>query len=543
MNITVLATFGAYLVLLLGFGVYLGRKVKTYEDFYIGSRMFGPFLSSMSAVASFMSGYTYTAAPGLGYTQGYGALWYAQGEMGNAYSFGLLGRRLRKTSEQVGAISMPEFYERRYNSPALRVITNIVILIAISMYLVAQWVATGTLLEVTLGIGYVSGLFIGGVIVLTYTLAGGYIAVIFTDTFQGIVMFIGTHILFWAALFSIGGFAGLNEGLAQVDPQLAGPWGPDLMYYGVLAALTPILLIGLGTFGLPHVTVRHLSLKRPGSARPAMLITGLVVFFFTFVYYLTGPIALVSFGPGLDNPEQSGIRLWFEVLPDIAAGVMASAAVAAIQSTASSFLILLTTTIGHDILYRFFMRDTAERTRIRLARILVVVIAAATFVIAISPPGLVFDIVILAYGGLALGFGIPNLFTVFWRRTTKVGVITSMVSSLTTYTAASLASFSLYGLNAFMLGLVVGLVTIVGVSLLTGPPGARDRAIFAEAARYGDVRPGAVVPGSAAVVRETRAALRRLEDRERPEVSADDSPLGWPRYPVTWLPRKGGATP
>ncbi|MCC8183203.1 sodium/proline symporter [Cloacibacillus porcorum] len=502
-----LISFFIYLLVICLIGVVTMRIGNTYEDFLIGGRRIGPWVSSFALITSYMSGYTYTAAPGLGYAGGYSVLWWATGDApGNALSFGILGRRLRKYSELLGAITLPEYYEKRFNSPALRVIAALVILLTVSMHLVAQWTASGKLLSVVFGTEYFTGMLIGCAVVLLYTIMGGYLAVVYTDFIQGLLMFGGTQVLFWVALFKVGGFAALNDKLGAVNPALVTPWGPDMAYYGLLAAATPIILIIMGSFGMPHITIKHFSMRNPSTARQAMLITGVFVVLFSFVYYMTGSLARVILGEGLADVEQAGVKLWFSVLPPFWAGLLSSAAVASLMSTADSFLLLLVSTIAHDLLNRFSKREIPEKKRLFISRVLVLIVAVLSFIVAMNPPALVFTIVIFVFGGMALAFGVPNLFSVFWKHATAAGVIASMVCSLFIYVGATLGSWNLLGLHPFIAGLVVAVAVLVVVSLFTEPPHKRTLALFETAAEYGDIPKAVAAGASAAVSCEARAA-------------------------------------
>jgi len=502
-------TFFLYLAGIIAIGLYFMRMVKTYDDFMIGGRRVGPWVSSFSLITSYMSGYTYTAAPGLGYSSGYSALWWASGDApGNSLSFGVLGRRLRKYSELLGAITLPEFYEKRYQSPALRVLSSLIIFVFVAMYLVAQWTASGKLLSITFGTSYVFGMIVGGVVVLAYTILGGYLAVVYTDFVQGIIMFIGSQVLFWTALFKCGGFAAFTDKLGAISPELITPGGPGGAYLGLMAMATPIILIIMGSFGMPHVTVRHLSLSKPSAARKAMLITCVFVVLFSFAYYLTGALALTLLGEGLEDIETAGVRLWFAVLPPVIAGILSSAAVASIMSTADSFLILLVTTLGHDLLYRFISPHAPERVRMMWARILVAVLTIGTFLIALNPPALVFTIVIFAFGGMALAFGVPNLFSVYWKRTTETGVLACMILSLAVYVWATAGSLNILGLHPFILGLIVAVASIIIGSLCSAPPRPAEQELFNQAAAYGDLPEPVAVGVSACVSSEAETAWK-----------------------------------
>jgi sodium/proline symporter len=533
---TTYIVFGLYLIVLLAMGWYFMNRVKTYEDFMIGGRKIGPLASSFSLIGSYMSGYTYTAAPGLSYRSGYSTMWWATGDApGNSLSFGVLGRRLRRYSELLKAITLPEYYENRFKSPALRVLSALIVLITVSMYLVAQFVATGKLVSVMFNTTYVTGMVIGSVVVLIYTFMGGYLAVIYTDVIQFSMMWIATHVLFWTALGLAGGFAAFNDKLAAISPALVVPAGPDAAYGTFMAGLTPIVLIILGSFGLPHVTIRHLSLKDPRNARHAMLIAAIAVVSFSTFYYLTGALARVLLLQPPGDVEEAGIRLWFAILHPVLAGLMSSAAVASIMSTADSFLILLTSTISHDVLDRFVMPRATEQQRVTYGRYLVAILAVLAFLVAIHPPALVFTIVIFAFGAMALAFGIPNLFSVYWKRTTEAGVLACMILSLIVYVGATAGKWDILGLHPFMLGLIVAIAAIVLVSLVTQPPTGAPEAAFDAAGGYGDLPASVRAHASALVSHELNVALETLGGIERPQ----GAPV--PRRPVLPVPAAEGA--
>lgn len=501
-------SFLLYLATIFIVGIATMRMGNTYEDFLIGGRRIGPVVSSFALITSYMSGYTYTAAPGLSYAGGYSALWWGMGDApGNALSFGLLGRRVRKYSQLLNAITLPEYYEKRFNSPLLRVVASLVILITVSMHLVAQWTASGKLLSVVFGTEYFTGMFIGCIVVLIYTIMGGYLAVVYTDFIQGVLMFVGTQVLFFVALSHVGGFAAFNNALGAIDPGFVTPWGPGNSYLGFLAAATPVILIIMGSFGMPHITIKHFSMRNPSTARHAMLITGIVVVLFSFVYYMTGGLARVILGENLADVEQSGVRLWFELLPPFWAGLLSSAAVASIMSTADSFLILLVSTIAHDLLSRFSKKEIPEKKRLLISRVLVLVVALISFLIAMNPPALVFTIVIFVFGGMALAFGVPNIFSVYWKGTTAAGVLASMACSLFVYVGSTLAEVEILGLHPFISGLFVAVVALVLVSLITKKPTRDVLRLFDVASEYGDIPKEAALGASPAVRCEAVKAI------------------------------------
>jgi sodium/proline symporter len=249
-----------------------------------------------------------------------------------------------------------------------------------------------------------------------------------------------------------------------------------------------------------------------------MVISAVAVVLFSTFYYLTGALARVLLPQAPGDVEEAGIRLWFAVLNPVFAGLMSSAAIASIMSTADSFLILLTSTISHDVLDRFVMPKATEQQRITYGRYLVGVLAVLAFLVAIRPPALVFTIVIFAFGAMALAFGIPNLFSVYWKRTTEAGVIACMILSLIVYVGATAGKWDILGLHPFMLGLIVAIVAILVVSLITQPPTGEPETAFDAAGAYGDLPAAVRAQASALVSHELTAAIETLGAVGRPQV-------------------------
>ena len=516
MNFTILIPFVVYLLAMISIGWYAMRRVKNSEDFFIGGRSLGAWLSAFSLMTSYASGYTYTAAPGMGYQGGWSTMWWASGDApGNALSFGLLGRRLRKYSELLRAITLPEFYEKRFRSPALRLMTSILIVCTVSMHLVAQWQASGIMLSVAFETDYIIGLVIGGAVVLAYTVMGGYLATVYNDFLQGIIMFIGTAVLFITALAAVGGFGELNNQLASINTGLVTPWGPNNEYGSLIAAISPVILIVMGSFGQPHVTVRHIALKEPDTARKSMLITVIFMAIFSIMYYMVGATGLVLLGPDVE-PESVGVMLWFEVLPPIGAGILVSAGIAAIMSTASGFLMLMVSSISHDIFNRFLLPNVSQEKIVFIARIVTAVIAVVTIVAAINPPAGVFTIIMTVYGGMALAFGIPNIFAVYWKRSTKTGAIACVVLSLTIYIWFTATGMTMFGLNAFMSALVVAILSFVIGSLLSQEPSTEEKELFDVGTSYGPIPEDFKKFGtSAKFAGEAMRAEKQLNDNDK----------------------------
>src|SRR5690606_39237262 len=205
-------------------------------------------------------------------------------------------------------------------------------------YVFAQFIASGKALESLTGLSYEWALIIGVSVIIIYTVVGGYLAVVWTDFFQAFVMLIGVTGILVMGLFHVGGLSGLNEQLAQIDSSYLSIWGKDLEFYGQWGViLGAVLIYSIGYMGLPHVNVRHMSMKSTKTVKTATLWTTIYNQAFTYSPYLLGFIGIIML-PTLSDPEMVIPTLAYTFFPGIFAAILLSAVMAAIMSTSDSIL-------------------------------------------------------------------------------------------------------------------------------------------------------------------------------------------------------------
>ncbi|MDY4960158.1 MAG: hypothetical protein SO262_07730, partial [Lentihominibacter sp.] len=262
-----------YFIGMIAMGLYWNKKSKSSEDYMVGGRSMGPLVTALTLQTTAMSGFMFMGGPSLAYQFGYFALFYAIGDAsGGLINLTVLARRMRRLSQLLDAISPIEYLEKRYQSIPVKIIGCIIAVFGLSCYVLGQFMATGKTLVTLFGFPLEAGLIIGVTVILFYTFVGGYFAVAWTDVIQGFIMIGSLIVIFVGVMFDMGGFTGLHERLAAIDPTLLGFWGRDNHYegqWGVIAGASLIYMIGY--MGLPHSVNKHMAMGSPKKAKTSVI--------------------------------------------------------------------------------------------------------------------------------------------------------------------------------------------------------------------------------------------------------------------------------
>ncbi|VEF47312.1 osmoregulated sodium/proline symporter [Bacillus freudenreichii] len=456
--------FIIYLLGLLAVGLYFSRRAtKSVDEYLLGGRKLGPAVTALTMQSTAMSGYMFMGGPALAFQQGWYALWYAIGDAGGSIiNLSVLGKRMRRLSEMLGALSPIEYLEKRYESSAVRVVGSIISIIFLFAYVFAQFIASGKALATLTGLSYQTALILGVGVIIIYTVIGGYLAVAWTDFIQGIIMVVGVAGIFIIALAHVGGLSALNERLAAIDTTYLSIWGKDLAYYGQWGVvLGAILIYSIGYMGLPHVVVRHMSMKSTKTVMGAILWSALWNQMFVFTPYILGLIGIIML-PNLSDPEMVIPTLAYTFFPGIFAAILLSAVMAAIMSTSDSILMQAGTILSRDIYQRFINRNASQPKMILVSRLCILFAGIIGVVVAIYEPPSVFTLVVFAFGVLGNSFLVPYVASVYSRKANHIGTLCAMIGGGTTNVIWT--SIELEGLTAihpFLAGLVVSILGMV----------------------------------------------------------------------------------
>lgn len=454
-----------YMFILIGVGLIASRKTRGIADFYLGGRNIGPFVTALSFIAAYFSSVVIIGGGGFGYKFGMSTLWVGAINvlLGCTLCWIFLGKRLRKYTQKLKTMTIPGFIAERFKAPEARIFSAVIIFILMLIYNVSVLKGMGHIFEVLMQIPYIYGILISGIIIILYVAIGGYLAVVWTSFVQALIMIVGLLLLTSRTLFVVGGLTAANEKLAAIDPGLLstpGIWG----YAGLISYC---LIVSFGVWGMPQLVIRFYSIKNT-----AVLRIGTVVVTIggclALLPYLNGAVSRILF-PALKNPDLAIPTLTKAVLSPLGAAIFLAAVVAAGMSTFAAVLIIVSSAIVRDFWQKGLKKKTDEKKLLRAGRVVSVIAGVISLLIAIKPPGLILVLTAFAWSIIASATLWPILFGIYWRRTTRWGVTTSMfVGSIVALIWMVIGKP--FGIHGFIPGISIGLIVIIIVSLLTKPP-------------------------------------------------------------------------
>ncbi len=470
-NTPIAIMFVAYAALMLYIGFYFYRQNKNTEDYFLGGRSLGPVVSALSAGASDMSGWLLMGLPGALYASGLIESYIAIGlSIGALLNWSFVAKRLRiYTSVIANSITIPDYFETRFDDDKhiLRIVCAIVILIFFTFYVSSGLVGGAKLFEATFGIRYEYALTTGTLIIVAYTFLGGYKAVCWTDLLQGLLMMGALIVVPAVMLYHLGGFGEAMAVIEEIKPN-ALSMGEGIGALSIVSALA----WGLGYFGQPHILVRFMSIRSTKDI-PAATFVGISWMVISLIgacfIGLLGIAYVHKFELTLQDPEKIFIVMSQFLFNPWIAGILLSAILAAIMSTASSQLLVSSSTIAEDFYKRIFNKEASSKTVMNLGRIGVLLVALVAFVISTDKESSVLSIVAYAWAGFGASFGSVMLFSLFWSRMTRIGAILGMITGAVMVVLwknylAELFNFPIYEIVP---GFVAASAVIIIASLLT----------------------------------------------------------------------------
>ncbi len=397
-----------YKLLLIGIGFWAQSRTKNEEDFFLGGRGLGPVVAAISYSSSASSAWTLLGLSGLAFTLGLSTVWIVLGSIiGMLVAWFWIAPRLMDFSRQKNEITLTEFLAEEADG-ALRsqiVITaSVIIIFCFTFYVAAQFQGAGNTFASTFGLSMTHSIIIGALIIMIYTLLGGFWAVSVTDTVQGLLMAFTALLLPIAALAEVGGVTGFVEGLKAVSSPEQLSWTGGTAGLVALGVVIGGLSIGFGTYGQPHLLVRFMALRDERALRQARWITiawFLVVFFGMYILGLTGHVLYQS----LENPETVFFVMTDSLFTPVLSAILLAAILSAIMSTADSQLLVAASAIAHDLGHG---RDHPQ-TIMLVSRLTIVALVVIAVLVALYLPETIFNRVLFAWIALGSAFG-PTIF-------------------------------------------------------------------------------------------------------------------------------------
>ena len=475
--------------LMIGVGIYCRRHATNVDGFVLGGRSVGPWLTAFAFGTSYFSAVIFVGYAGqFGWNFGVASTWIGLGNafIGSLLAWNILGRRTRLMTQELNSKTMPDFFEKRYGSKALKITASAIVFIFLIPYTASLYNGLSSLFGIAFEVPYWACILVMAVLTGLYVVFGGYMATAINDFIQGVIMLAGIVVVIVSVLMQNGGLIGSMEALALSDN---GGWeytsffGPD-----PIALLTVVLLTSLGTWGLPQMIGKFYSISNEAAIRKGTLISTVFAIIVAGGCYFLG-----GFGRLFVTPEEVATKGFDSIVPSMLStlspyiiGIVIVLVLSASMSTLSSLVLTSASTLALDVFVPFSKKEVSEKKKLLLVRILIVFFIALSAVIAILKDTIWSDFVFIAqmmgvsWGALAGSFLAPFLYGLYWKKATRPAVWASFafgVGIMIFQLVVSMAKISLPGaflgfvfknsLSSGVCAMIGGLIIVPIVSLLT----------------------------------------------------------------------------
>jgi sodium/proline symporter len=451
---------------MLSIGYWSSKRVQNSVDYSVGGRSVNVYVTAIAHQAAALSGFLFFAWSGQVASMGIAAIWTAIASgCAPITNFAILARRMRRYSGKINARSIRDLLETRYydeDKKIIRVISVIIIFICMTVYTGSQIMAAGKAFELVMGWNYTVAVLVGAAIVIAYTSAGGFMAIVYTDMIQGILMIAAVVVALVLSLKNAGSLSEISAQITAIEPDLMNPWINPWTIIGLLSAGF------LGYLGQPHIIQMFMGMKSEKDAKKGILISGIVsltLFFGSFVALLGASVIF----KGAADPDTNFINLFKEFAPSLLVGVVTAACLAAVMSSADALLHVANTSITQDLYNKVICNGKASEKKLMLvSRLTAVVIGVVAIFIALNPFESILWIIWWAWGGLTT-FGPVIVLGLYWKNATREGAIAGLVCGF----VSSIIWFQtgMYKvLHMSFISFFVALIALVVVSLFTKKP-------------------------------------------------------------------------
>lgn len=473
-----------YFSILFLIGYFASKRIKNTKDYYVGGKQLNFWVVAFSARATGESAWLLLGLTGLGAMVGVSAFWVVFGEVvGVTVAWFFMAEKFKKLTDKYNSITIPDYLVSRFKSKTntLRIVAATALSLFVVIYVSAQIDATGSAFESFLGWNYFTGAIVGFFIVLTYIFSGGFVAVAWSDLFQGLIMLIGLVALPIVAYYAISPNVSVGEELIKLDPSFLNIWGEGGFNTLNLFTVLGFVCIGLGFMGSPQLFVRFMSIKSTDEIKKgrwvAIVFTILTdvcaVLIGIFGRYL---LTSVDADPEtiLGNGAQNVLPLLVErIMPLTLIGIYIAAVLSAIMSTIDSLLVVASSAISRDFYQQIYKPNKSEKELAKISKIITLSLAIfallVAMIVAVTSPGrTIFWFVIFGWSGIAATFCPTIILSLFWDKFNEKGAIASMITGflsvpLFKFGFASLDTIGIYFEKLGELGPSFVLAIIVGV--------------------------------------------------------------------------------
>jgi len=435
----------AFVAVLISVGVYSRRRTRTVDDFFIGSRTVGPWLSAFAYGTTYFSAVLFVGYAGkIGYGFGLSALWIVIGNafLGTMVAWWLLAKRTRTMTGRLNALTMPEFLSRRYGSKAIKVAAALIIFVFLIPYSASVYTGLAYLFEKVFNINFTTALWSMAILTAVYLVIGGYLAVARNDAIQGVVMIVGVLVMIWFVVRSpeVGGLTHGLRHLHAISPSLTAVWPTWSMqgsgFSGFLSSpgvelLGLVLLTSLGALAHPKMVHKFYAMKDESVVRQAIVISTFFAFLMTFGAYFTGSlshlfpqVAPLAAAGNFDAIMPTVIDV---ALPSTVVVVVLLLVLSASMSTLASLVMVSASVVSIDFVRDELKPDMSKTSVVTLMRVLVVVFILLSVLLAQAKIAIIITMMAISWGVISGAFLGPYIWGLFWRRVGKASAWAGIV--------------------------------------------------------------------------------------------------------------------
>lgn len=488
---------GLFIAIMVAIGIISRRKIKNVQDFFLGGRKMGPWLSAFAYGTTYFSAVIFIGYAGkIGWGFGISSTWIGIGNalIGSMLAWLVLARKTRKMTHDLNASTMPEFFGKRYDSKAMKIVTALIIFIFLVPYSASVYQGLGYLFERTFGIPFVYCMAAMALLTGIYLLLGGYVATALNDFVQGIIMLAGVALMIFFILSNpaVGGLGGGLKKLSEVPD--AGSGLVSVFSANPLNLLGLIVLTSLGTWGLPQMVHKFYAIKDDRAVKTGTVISTIFALIIAGGAYFVGGFgrlfldnAMPLGANGKPNPDMVMPMVLEKALPDALIGVIVLLVLSASMSTLSSLVLVSSSAISMDLVKGTLFPGMKKESEMLLMRGLCGLFVLLSFMVAVTPNSIL-SLMSFSWGTVAGAFLAPFIYGLYWKGTTKIGAWSGFIAGFT----VSVTGAVIYKMNAAVapnigaVAMLVSLIVVPVVSLLTAkmPEKHLDK-VFGESGNIG----------------------------------------------------------
>ncbi|MCR4763187.1 MAG: sodium/solute symporter [Lachnospiraceae bacterium] len=478
-----------FFAVMLGVGFYSRRHAGNVNDYVLGGRTVGPWITAFAFGTSYFSSVVFIGYAGqFGWKYGVASTWIGLGNafIGSLLAWLVLGRRTRIMTQKLDARTMPEYFGKRYDSKMLQIVGSIVAFVFLVPYTASVYNGLSNLFGMAFRIPYEVCVVVMALLTAVYVIIGGYMATALNDFIQGIIMLIGICAVIGAVLSGQGGFLSALHKLSEISaddvavPALQGSHGLLTSFFGPdpMGLLGVVVLTSLGTWGLPQMVQKFYAIRDEKAVKTGTIVSTFFALIIAGGCYFNGGFSRLFDVPAIYKADGSIaydmiVPQMLATLPDILIGIVVVLVLSASMSTLSSLVLTSSSTLTLDVLKKTCMKNMTDKTQLVVMRVLVAFFIVLSFVLALRPPTFIAQMMGISWGALAGAFLAPFMYGLYSKNVTKASVWASFITGVGITVSNMFIKFIKSPINAGAIAMVAGLIVVPIVSAVTKKP---DRA-------------------------------------------------------------------